>query len=487
MIFVNLTALSPLIVLSAAIVFLMLVIAFHRSHKLTVVITIIALGLCLASAPAALSTKSPHVTALFDVDGYALLYMGLLFATGISVALLSYGYMEGRRSVKEEFYVLLLVATLGASVLVSSSHFASFFLGLEILSISLYVLIAYFRANPRDIEAGIKYLILASTSVSFLLFGMALVYADLGTMQFSRIAVWAAMPGSKSLFFLTGLAMVVVGIGFKLALVPFHLWTPDVYEGAPAPVSAFIATASKGAVFALLLRYFTVVGLRNFPALILFFAVVAVASMFVGNLSALLQNNVKRILAYSSIAHMGYLLVAFLASGELAAVAVTFYLIAYFITTVGAFGVMTVLSGKETDLDDMEDYRGLAFRHFWLAAIFTAMLLSLAGIPLTAGFIGKFYIFSAGVNAGLWWLVIILVVNSAIGLFYYLRIIMAIYAKPILPERQTAPATQRVALPASFSAIGGITLAALSLLLIWIGVYPSPLIRLIRAMVISIL
>jgi NADH-quinone oxidoreductase subunit N len=365
----------------------------------------------------------------------------------------------------------LLLATLGSMTLVASSHFVSFFLGLEILSVSLYAMIAYTRARPISVEAGIKYLILAAASAAFLLFGIALVYAETGTMEFARIAT-ALRANSADVIALAGLAMIVVGVGFKLALVPFHLWTPDVYEGAPAPVTAFVATVSKGAMFALLLRYSNLLGIQTYYSLFIAFSVIAIASMLVGNLLALLQNNVKRILAYSSIAHLGYLLVAFLASGALAVIAVAFYLTAYFVTTLGAFGVVTLLSDADRDADRIDDYRGLFHRHPWLAGIFTAMLLSLAGIPLTAGFVGKFYLVAAGVGSALWLLVIVLVVASAIGLFYYLRIVVAMYQPP--PEGAPAPA--RVSLPIA----GSVTLAVLTLLLVWLGVYPTPFIQMIQ-------
>jgi NADH-quinone oxidoreductase subunit N len=266
--------------------------------------------------------------------------------------------------------------------------------------------------------------------------------------------------------------MIIIGLGFKLAVVPFHLWTPDVYEGAPAPVTAFVATVSKGAVFALILRYFSVVGIHTHRSLFVIFTVIAAASMFTGNLLALLQSNVKRILAYSSISHLGYLLVTLLASGATAVTAAAFYLTAYFITTLGAFGVVTVLSEKDRDADSMDDYRGLAWRRPWLAGVFTAMLLSLAGIPLTAGFIGKFTIVAAGVGSALWLLVIVLTVNSAIGLYYYLRMIVALYARAE-EEKTTRPELSRT---------GSAALLGLTILLIWLGVYPGPVIQMIQKM-----
>ena len=461
-------ALLPLIMLAVAAIVVMLVIAFRREHALAAGLALIGLAIAFVAdwlAPAA------QVTALLVIDGYARFFIGLILAASFAVTLFSYGYLENQDDNREEFYVLVLLATLGSMVLVASSHFVSFFLGLEILSVSLYAMIAYTRARQISVEAGIKYLILAAASAAFLLFGMALVYAETGTMEFARLAA-ALRANGADVIALTGLAMIVVGVGFKLALVPFHLWTPDVYEGAPAPATAFVATVSKGAMFALLLRYSSVLGIQTYGSLFIAFGVIAIASMLVGNLLALLQNNVKRILAYSSIAHLGYLLVAFLASGALAVTAVAFYLTAYFVTTLGAFGVVTLLSNADRDADRIDDYRGLFHRHPWLAGIFTAMLLSLAGIPLTAGFVGKFYLVAAGVGSALWLLVIVLAGASAIGLFYYLRIVVAMY-QPLL---EGVPAPARVSLPIA----SRVTLAVLTLLLVWLGVYPVPFIQIIQ-------
>jgi NADH-quinone oxidoreductase subunit N len=301
---------------------------------------------------------------------------------------------------------------------------------------------------------------------------VALVYAEYGTMAFAGLGTTPTTTPDH-IVALTGVGLIIVGFGFKLALVPFHLWTPDVYQGAPAPVTAFVATVSKGAMFALLLRYFTVVDLRSHHVLVVVFAMLAIASMVAGNLLALLQSNVKRLLAYSSIAHLGYLLVAFLASGTLAATAVTFYLVAYFVTMLGAFGVVTVLSTGEREAESLEDYRGLLVRRPWLAALFTAMLLSLAGIPLTAGFVGKFYLTVAAGGAALWPLLVVMMVTSGIGLFYYLRVIVTMCMEP------AGEHTAGVGMP-RLPLVAGVTLTALSVALVWLGVYPTPLIRLIR-------
>jgi NADH-quinone oxidoreductase subunit N len=295
-------------------------------------------------------------------------------------------------------------------------------------------------------------------------------------MEFSHIGSAVASPAVSRGVLLAGMAMLIIGIGFKLALAPFHMWTPDVYEGAPAPVTAFIATASKGAMFGLLMRYSMEMDIRSHSSLFLVFAVLSVLSMFTGNILALFQNNVKRILAYSSIAHLGYLLVAFLSSGPMRVTAVTYYLAAYFVTTLGAFGVITVLSNKEKDADSLDEYRGLFWRRPWIAGAFSAMLFSLAGIPLTAGFIGKFYLLAAGAEASLWILVIILVLNSAIGLFYYLRIIVT------MSDHSTGEAMPVLRIPLT----GGLALVILAVLLIWLGVFPRPLIDIIHSMAGSI-
>lgn len=462
-------ALLPLLVLAGTSIAVMLAVAVRRSHAASASVAFVGLALAFGSLWIAASTVPRQVTPLLLLDRYALFYIGLIIAAGMVFVLLAYAYFERFEGDRDELYILLLVATLGSAVLVSSSHFVSLFLGLELLSVALYGMIAYPRRRPLPLEAGIKYLVLAAVSAAFLLFGMALVYGALGTMEFGEIATRLASPAFDHWLVLPGMALIVTGFGFKLAVVPFHLWTPDVYEGAPAPVAAYIATVSKGAMLALLLRYFYQTGAHQQAPLYLVFSIVAIASMFAGNILALLQNNVKRILAYSSIAHLGYLLVAFQSSGDLAPAAVAFYLVAYFVTTLGAFGVVGVLSDNSKDADTIEDYQGLFWRRPAVGAVFTAMLLSLAGIPVTAGFIGKFYVVAAGASASMWSLIIILVITSAIGLFYYLRIVVAIYG-----EAKQVKAGPAIALPATLA------LVFLSAALVFLGVLPHPLLALVR-------
>jgi len=482
----DLIALLPLIVLTATAVAVMLVAAFRRRHALVAGLTLAGLLGTLAALFAAAGVAPRGVTPLLVVDGYTLFYSGLILAAAAVVTVLTYGYLDRQPGRREEMYVLLLAATLGAVVLVASRHFASFFLGMELLSVSLFAMIAYPLGRRRSLEASLKYLILAGVASALLLFGMALVYNQLGTLAFPALgALLASFRAADNLYLLAGIALVTVGIGFKISLVPFHLWTPDVYEGAPAPVTAYLATVSKGAMFALLLRYFLHTGAYGAPALMVMFAVLAIASMLAGNLLALLQNNVKRILAYSSIAHMGYLLVAFMAGGVLGVVAVSYYLAAYFVMTLGAFGVVSVLSGPggEADTDHISDYQGLFWRRPWLAGVFTVMLLALAGVPLTMGFVGKFYALAAGVGAALWWPVIVLAVGSVIGLFYYLRIIVALFQAA--PRQATTGTTRAQITPVPLG--GGLALLALTAVLVWLGIFPAYLVDFIHATAAAVL
>ncbi|MGD8376920.1 MAG: NADH-quinone oxidoreductase subunit N [Acidobacteriota bacterium] len=462
----DLLVLLPLLIVAGTAVLVLVGIAVRRHHGLTVWLSLAGLVAAAAALGPAAGRIPRQVTPLLQVDAYGLLFWGLLLAASAAVVGLAYAYLERQAVPREELYVLLLSGTLGAMVLAASRHFASLVLGLEILSVSIYASSAYLRSRERSVEAGLKYLILASASGAFLLFGVALLYAGSGTLDFSRL-VAGGVPGGLGI---AGAILVLVGIGFKLALVPFHMWAADVYQGAPAPVSAFIATVSKAGIFALLLRYGYGSGLLEVPAVVLVLGGVAVACMVAGNLLALLQQNVKRILAYSSIAHMGYALVAFLAAGALATRAVTVYLVAYGLALLGAFGILTMLSTADREPERLEDLRGLASRHPWLAGAFTTMVFSLAGIPLTGGFLGKFYVLASGVTAARWGLVLTLVVTSTAGLYYYLRIVATLYDEP-------AAEGSVLAAPAWSS---GAILLVLTILLIWLGVYPAAALDVIR-------
>lgn len=473
----DLHAMLPLIVVAGGTLVVMLAVAVRRHHATAAALTMFTLAVAFATVfPGTdyAAASETQLGALIVIDGFGRYIMALLLAGAFLVTGFAYGYLERQDGRAEDFYLLLLPATLGSMVLAVASHFATLFLGLEILSIPLYAMIAWKRRERHALEAGIKYLVLAAMSSAFLLFGMALVYARLGVMDFLTIATRAAALGWSDPVMLGGFALMITGFGFKLAVVPFHMWTPDVYQGAPAPVTAFIAAVSKGGMFALLLRVYLESGLHQSPAAVVILTAVAIASMLAGNLLALLQQNVKRILAYSSIAHLGYLLVALIAGAGLAVEAAAFYLTAYVITILGAFGVVTLLSGTEAEAEDIADYRGLFWRRPWLALALTAMLFSLAGMPLTAGFIGKFEVAAAGVQAGLWLLLASLVVGSVISVYYYLRIIVAMFTREEESDRRAM---------ALLSGGGSVALAVLLIALIWLGVFPAGLTETIRTLV----
>ena len=319
-----------------------------------------------------------------------------------------------------------------------------------------------------------KYLVLAALSSAFLLFGMALIYMDTGTMEFAAIAQKISGDPAASTLVIMGAGIMIVAIGFKLALVPFHLWAADVYQGAPTPVTLFIATVSKIGVFAVLVRFALAIDLQHYPQASTIFSILAIASMIVGNVLALRQQNIKRLLAYSSIAHFGYLLVAFLTGGGAGVEAAIFYLLSYSITLLSAFGVVTLLSTRQRDAEELTTYRGLFRKDPLMAAVLTVALFSLAGIPLTAGFPAKFFVLTAGVRLHLWLPVIILVLTSVIGLYYYLRVITVLF--------EGAPSTEikeRTLHPFFYTATYA-TLVTLLLLLCLLGIFPGRIVEGIR-------
>lgn len=474
----HLIVLLPLLVTSLTAVVVMLAIAAKRNHTVTFILSVVGLNLALLSLIPALEVAPLEVTPLLLIDKFACYYMALVLAASLACITLIHAYLggdsgKGYPGNREELYLLVLLSAAGGLVLVSAQHLASLFIGLELLSVPTYGMIAYAFFNKRSLEAGIKYMVLSAAGSAFLLFGMALLYAESGNLAFADIGVSLARESSQLVQI--GIGMMLIGLAFKLSLVPFHLWTPDVYEGAPAPVAAFLATASKVAVFAVLLRLYQISPAMSGGWLSELLTLIAIASILVGNLLALLQNNLKRLLGYSSIAHFGYLLVALVASKGLAVEAVGVYLATYVLTSLGAFGVITLMSTPYSgrDADALYEYRGLFWRRPYLTAVLTVMMLSLAGIPLTAGFIGKFYVIAAGVEAQLWWLLGAMVLGSAIGVFYYLRVMVTLFMREPNLHRHDAPFDwgQRA---------GGIMLLVVALLAFFLGVYPQPLLELVQ-------
>nr|WP_312230185.1 NADH-quinone oxidoreductase subunit NuoN [Pseudomonas sp.] len=480
----HLIALLPLLVTCATVVVVMLAIAWKRSHSMTFVLSVIGLNAALLSLLPTIGVTPLQVTPLMQIDTFACYYMALVLISTLACVTLTHAYLgeakvndgqtKGYPRNREEMYLLLLLSAAGGLVLVSTEHLAGLFIGLELLSVPTYGMIAYAYFNKRSLEAGIKYMVLSAAGSAFLLFGMALLYADAGSLSFAEIG--ASLAGaSGSQLVQIGIGMMLIGLAFKLSMVPFHLWTPDVYEGAPAPVAAFLATASKVAVFAVLLRLYQLSPATAGGWLNDLLTVIAIASILFGNLLALVQNNLKRLLGYSSIAHFGYLLVALIASKGLAVEAIGVYMATYVLTSLGAFGVITLMSTPYNgrDADALYEYRGLFWRRPYLTAVLTVMMLSLAGIPLTAGFIGKFYVIAAGVQAQLWWLIGALILGSAIAVFYYLRVMVTLFLNEPNLQRHDAPFNwgQRA---------GGIMLMLVAALAFILGVYPQPLLDLVQ-------
>jgi len=472
------SCLLPMLWVALASIVVLLQLSLKRDHRAVYLLTCVGFVGALVGILPASAVVPRQVTALLIVDGFALFFSGVTIVAGLVVAVLARPYLDGCDERKEEFYAVLLLAVLGSLVLVSSTHFTSFFLGLELLTISLIIMIGYLRLSNQSVEAGLKYLILATASSAFMLFGLALLYYEFGSMEFSMIgtAVRDGTVRDPALVAIGG-ALLFVGIGYKLAVVPFHMWTPDIYEGAPAPVTAFVATVPKGAMIAFLFRLFQGAGLQQMTPLVVAVGVLAAASMFIGNFLALRQDNVKRLLAYSSISHMGYLLVAVVAGGSMATSAVGYYVVAYYVTLLAAVAIISLLSGGQPELMDIEDYRGLFWRRPAVATVMAGSMLSLAGIPLTAGFIGKFLVLTAGVGSALWTLVILLVVNSAIGLYYYLRVTVVVFSH----RESDVPANGT-----DLTVAGEAVLALLGILMLFLGVYPVPLLWILRLVGITV-
>lgn len=464
----NLIAILPLIIVAATAILVMLGITWQRHHAGTAMVSAAGLILALVSVP--LASAAPSSPPLMTMDGLAIMGSVLVLICALVTVALSHHYLTGYIGSREEFYLLLLCAVTGALGLVASNHLATLFISLELLSMPLYGMLAYSFRAERSLEAGIKYLILSAAATAFLLFGMALIYARTGRLDLTGLV--SGLVTSADVWSLAGAVLMLVGLGFKLSIVPFHLWTPDVYQGGPAPATIFLATVSKLAVFVVLVRLMMTTPIFDSDWLRVLITVLALLTMLGGNLLALFQQNLKRLLGYSSIAHFGYLMVAIIVGGALAVETVGVYLITYLVATLAAFGVVTQLSspfGGE-DAAGLHHYRGLFWRRPWLAAVMTVSFLSLAGIPLTAGFIGKFYVLALGVSDSRWWLVGGIVAGSAIGLFYYLRVMVTLY----LPE----PGMRRMDATNDWgNRIGGLTLLVVAVLILVFGVYPTPMIQ----------
>jgi NADH-quinone oxidoreductase subunit N len=408
---------------------------------------------------------------LIEFDTYSLFFHWLVGLVAFLVILASDSYLERENLAPAEFYALILFATAGMGVLASAQELLTAFIGLEMSSISSYVLAGYRRDAVKSSESAVKYFLLGSFATAFFLYGIALVYGASGSTNLAQIA--SADPASNLLRL--GLTLILVGLGFKVAAAPFQVWTPDVYEGAPTPVTALFAAGPKAATFALLLRIFTTIHAATdfwFWA----FWILAVVTMFVGNLGALVQTNVKRMLAYSSIAHAGYTLVAFAAVTTMkldpetgaapAYAAVLFYLLGYSLVKVGAFTIVSEIGGQGERYLTLDDFAGLGTRQPFAAAAMSLFLLSLLGLPITAGFFGKFYVFKAAINSKLIWLAVLMAVNSVIGAYYYLRVIVVMYMREHKGDVPAEAAT-------SLSPTAAMVVVVAALATLYLGLLPN--------------
>jgi NADH-quinone oxidoreductase subunit N len=464
----DLYALLPILILALGAAFVLLLGAWRPSRR---PLLLLGTALALAAALAAGLAVPPHleVARMFGTGGYGRFFAVLWSAVAALTLLLSLRYGEERRFAGGEYTALVLFAAVGMSLLSAATSLVGLFLGLESFTLALYILIAFHKDGAEGAEAGLKYLVMGAVATGFLAFGIALIYTAAGSFHLPEAMTALVVEGRLRPLALLGWAMLLVAIGFKTSLVPFHLWTPDVYQGAPAPVTGLLATGSKGAVFAALIPLLSALDAGRSDLAPLLWMLAAV-TMLAGTLCALRQENLKRMLAYSSVVHMGYLLTGLLAGGVRGNSAVIFYLVAYSAASLGAFAILTSFSDTEGEPRELSDLRGLGYRHPWRAGALGVFLLSLAGIPPTAGFIGKFGIFHAALRADYLALALIGVLASVVSLYYYLRPLIALFmADDRARSRHGGEAAEHAAILVCFA-------AALAL-----GVFPGPLLELIAA------
>jgi NADH-quinone oxidoreductase subunit N len=466
---INYLALLPEIILSIFGIGIMLAVPYVPS-RLQARLGLVALVGFLAAAGVALAfPSSPEAGRMLFHDGFGTFCKILFIFSGSAVTAVSMNYLERDGLLHGEFFSLLLFATVGMGLMANSADLIMTFLGLEILSISTYVLAGFKRNDIKSGESALKYFLLGSLSTGFLLYGIAFLYGATGTTRYIEMSQAIAVSTDRVIALLVGLGLVVVGFGFKAAIVPFHIWTPDVYEGAPVPVTAHLAVASKAAAFLAFVRILYQV----LPDLGLHWQTVlwvsAFLTMALGNIVALTQTNIKRMLAYSSIAHAGYLLIGLVAHNTAGVQAVLFYFAAYAMMTLGAFAVVQFIGREQEQRVALEDYAGIGYRHPFLAAALSVFLISLAGIPATAGFMGKLFLFTAAIQSRLYWLVVIALLTSAIGLYYYLRIIVLMYMRE--PHKEEAG---KLVLP--LPAV--LTIAIMLGGTLYLGIFPGAVLRL---------
>lgn len=433
---IDFVSLAPVLTLSVfAMIVLIMDLYTGKIKTGLVVVSLTGLLLTAISSLAKFNLPVQSFNQSYVVDHLSVFFTFIFTISSALAILLSVDYNKRVGIKVGEYYSLILFCTVGMIVLASATDLIMIFLGIEIVSICLYVLAGINRNSPRSSEASLKYFLLGAFATGFLLYGMTLIYGATGTTKLYKIAQILHDGGEASQpLMLMGISLLVIGMGFKVAAAPFHMWAPDVYEGAPTPITAFMAVGPKAAAFAAIFRVFVeaVPDLSSHWTLIL--SIVAVLSMFIGNLGAIVQTNIKRLLAYSSVAHVGYILIAIIAKNSLGSSALLFYMLSYTFTIFGAFGIVILLGRKGEENLELENYSGLGFKHPVLALCMTIFLLSLGGLPPLAGFVAKFYVFSAALEEGLVTLVILAVLNSAISFYYYLKVTVYMYMRE--PEKE---------------------------------------------------
>ncbi len=476
---INLQVIYPHIVLVLfASVVLLLPLFFHSiKRELLAVISVLGIVIAFFLIMNHWNSGQTAFNGMLRLDNFAIAFSIIFLLGGLMAVLLSLNHVEEEYLSYGDFYGLVLFALVGMMLMASSTNLLIIFLGLEVLSISLYVLAGIRKMRVDSVEASLKYFLLGAFATSFFLYGVALVYGATASIDLLDIARYISANGFSGILLVAGSLFLVVGFSFKAAFVPFHMWTPDVYQGAPTPVTAFMSSGAKGAALAALLRVL-VMGVpisRGDWQVILW--VIAALTMTVGNVVAIAQSNVKRMLAYSSIAHAGYLLIGVLAGNSLGQAGVLFYLVVYTFMNLGAFGVISYFgaSNKQENLN-LEDYRGLGYQYPFAGLAMVVFMFSLAGVPPTGGFVGKFYLFNAGIQAGYLWLVIIGVLNSVISAFYYLRVVVNLYMRE--PEH-------KVAVPRAHLGLSFALLVAM-LAVLQTGIMPSRLFTLFQHSVIAL-
>ena len=391
-------------------------------------VSLLAIGATLAALIPFANTRVEVAHGLIAVDQFALFFKVIFLVAAAMTILMSTRFLEVEGAPPGEYYFLILCATLGMMIMAGGIDLVTILIGLETMAVSFYILAGFIKPNQRSNEAAVKYFLLGAFSLGILLYGMSLMYGLSGTTNLRTMAL-AFVGQERDPRLILAVILVVAGIGFKIAAVPFHMWAPDVYEGAPTPVTAFLSVGSKAASFAMLLRIF----LEGMPSMSadwrLLFETLAIITMTVGNIAAVTQTNIKRMLAYSSIAHAGYLLIGVVAGTSRGVTAMMIYLFIYSFMQIGAFTVVVMLRRKDVVGDELKDFSGLSFRHPFAAFAMLIFMLSLGGIPPTAGFMGKLWLFGAAIDSGYVWLAVIGVLNSAISLYYYIRIVVFMYLK----------------------------------------------------------